>query len=66
MGRALVTALLGEARSAGYRTMRLETLEAMTEAVTLYRSLGFRETAPYHPPNSDHDRTVFMELDLSR
>jgi len=62
-GRALVTRLLDEARAAGYAAMRLDTLaDRMPAAVSLYRSLGFREIAPYN----DHpvEGTLFMELAL--
>jgi GNAT superfamily N-acetyltransferase len=64
VGRALMVALINEARSAGYRDLRLETLEAMSEARELYRSLGFREVPPWRPPSTDHDRTVSMALVL--
>jgi putative acetyltransferase len=47
IGRALAVAVMDEARSAGYRAMRLDTMARMTAAVRLYRMLGFVEIAPY-------------------
>jgi ribosomal protein S18 acetylase RimI-like enzyme len=64
VGRALMQALVGEAAKAGYGVIRLETLETMSRAQTLYRSLGFEHIAPYHASHTDHDRSVFMELVL--
>ena len=51
LGRRLLEALLAEAVVAGYREAVFDTLESMTAALTLYRSLGFAETEPYneHP-----------------
>jgi ribosomal protein S18 acetylase RimI-like enzyme len=51
LGRRLLEALLAEAVAAGYREAVFDTLESMTEALALYRSVGFAETAPYneHP-----------------
>jgi ribosomal protein S18 acetylase RimI-like enzyme len=59
-GRALAEALIAAAREIGYRAMRLDTLAPMTEAQSLYRSLGFREIAPYryNPLPGTH----FLEL----
>jgi GNAT superfamily N-acetyltransferase len=64
IGSALMQAAIHAARNAGCSTLRLETLEAMREAVALYGALGFVEAAPWHPPHTDHDRTRFMKLQL--
>ena len=53
-----------EGRRLGYRKMRLDTIaDRMTEAISLYNRLGFREIGPYgaHAEGC----TTFMELDLS-
>jgi len=63
IGRALAATIIEEARRLGYRKMRLDTIaDRMTEAVSLYRALGFREIPPYgdHPEGC----SLFMELDL--
>jgi len=62
VARALASAAVREARSVGYRCLRLDTLATMTAALTLYRSLGFRPTAPYRAnPMAD---AVYLELVL--
>jgi len=62
IGRPLATLVIEEARRIGYRTMRLDTISTMAEAIALYRSLGFRETEPYtHNPIPG---AVFFELGL--
>lgn len=64
VGRALAERLVAEARAAGYRAMRLDTLpERMVPANTLYESLGFREIHAYYPNPIPGVR--YMELDLS-
>jgi ribosomal protein S18 acetylase RimI-like enzyme len=66
IARMVVEQLLSDARSIGYRRVRLDTLVFMTEALALYRSLGFRpidaytdgETARY----GIEDQSVYLEL----
>jgi putative acetyltransferase len=62
LGRRLADAVLSEARAAGYRAVRLDTLPSMREAQALYVSLGFVDIPPYN----DHpiEGTRFMEKRL--
>jgi len=61
IGNALIEKLINEARSAGYKRMRLDTHPPkMGKAVGLYESYGFRQIPPYYDnPNPD---VLFMEL----
>ena len=63
LGRRLAEAVLSEARAAGYRAIRLDTLPSMREAQALYVSLGFVVIPPYN----DHpiEGTRFMEARLA-
>ena len=63
LGRALVQQVLTAARELGYERMRLDTIEPqMEQAVTLYRSFGFCEIAPYR--ENPIAGALFMELKL--
>jgi len=61
-GRALATAVIDEAREIGYFVMRLDTVPWMTTAITLYKSLGFRDIGPYR--HNPIEGAKFMELAL--
>ncbi|UCG32307.1 MAG: GNAT family N-acetyltransferase [Phycisphaerales bacterium] len=62
IGRLLATHIVQEARQIGYKAMRLDTVPWMTEAITLYLSLGFREIQPYRFNPIEGAR--FFELEL--
>jgi ribosomal protein S18 acetylase RimI-like enzyme len=62
VGRLLAEQVVAEARKAGYRLMRLDSLPSMGSALSLYRQLGFREIRPYR--NNPIEGAVFMELQL--
>ena len=75
IGRAMVNRLIHDARSVGYRQLKLESLEFLNSAHSLYQSVGFREISPYADNSMESyqaagqlDRyyaiTVFMEMDL--
>jgi putative acetyltransferase len=47
IGRELALAIIDEAKRLGYKAIRLDTVEAMTEASALYRALGFQQIDAY-------------------
>jgi GNAT superfamily N-acetyltransferase len=63
VGRALVGALLVAARGLGYRRMMLAGAARHTEALALYRSLGFTED-PNLPDTGAGDTEVRLIRDL--
>lgn len=63
-GVALARAVLDEAARLGYATMRLDTLERLSEAMRLYETLGFRRIPAYYA--NPLPEVVYWELDLKR
>ena len=61
LGRGLLEHLVGEARSLGYERVRLDTNEALIEAIALYEKMGFRSVERF---NDDPHATHFFELQL--
>jgi ribosomal protein S18 acetylase RimI-like enzyme len=63
LGRVLTERLVAEARSIGFRQMRLDTVEpVMTDAVAMYRRLGFYEIPAYC--KNPIAGALYMQLDL--
>jgi ribosomal protein S18 acetylase RimI-like enzyme len=63
IGLAMAERLIADARTIGYRRMRLDTVPAsMGAAVKMYRTFGFREIAPYR--FNPTPGVIFMELML--
>lgn len=62
IGRALVLSIVDRARALGYERMLLDTIPGMDRAQSLYRSLGFKEIAPYR--NNPNPGTLYFELRL--
>jgi ribosomal protein S18 acetylase RimI-like enzyme len=63
VGKALVDAVIHQARRIGYREMRLDTLPDMAEAVGIYRRAGFEPIAPYY--KNPIAETVYFGLSLA-
>jgi len=61
-GRKLAEAIVADARTIGYRELKLDTLEWMTDARKLYAKLGFRECDPYY--DNPLPGAVYMALVL--
>ena len=63
-GRKLCEQLINHGMVMGFKFMRLDTLERMQSAVSLYSMLGFEEIAPYCF-NPD-ETAIFMQYDLQQ
>jgi GNAT superfamily N-acetyltransferase len=65
LGRILTDALMASAREDGFTTVQLDTADRFTEAIALYRSLGFAHVAPYQAyPDRLMPHMVFMAREL--
>ena len=47
LARRLMTAIEDQARAFGMTRLNLDTNEALTDAIALYRATGWQDTAPY-------------------
>ena len=61
-GRRLAEAVIADARVIGYRELKLDTFEWMTDARRLYSELGFRDCAPYY--DNPMPGVLYMSLAL--
>lgn len=56
---------MSKAISGGYTTMQLDTGDRLTEAISMYKSMGFENILPYHEyPERLMPYLVFMEKSL--
>jgi len=62
LGHRLAERICQEAREAGYLRICLDTLPAMTAALQIYRSLGFKQIEPY--VFNPVDGALFLGLEL--
>ena len=63
LGRRLLAELEAQAAARGVRTLRLETNRALDEAISLYRTAGYREVAAF---NDEHYADHWFEKTLDR
>ena len=63
VGRALVLAMIDEARAMGEPALKLVTVPAFEDALALYTSLGFRRVSAFRPSSAPD--AVFMERELT-
>ena len=63
LGRALAERIIAEARTLGYRRMKLDTLPQLGTALALYRKLGFVDAARYN--DNPVEGVTFLALDLA-
>lgn len=62
LSKNLINNLIAHAKQMNYKTIRLDTLPQMKEAVNLYTLIGFKEIKPYR--FNPVDGAKYMELTL--
>ena len=62
LGEKMTRRIMDDAREAGYKWLRLDTLPGLKSALKLYRRMGFYEIAPYY--DCLVPKTIFMEIAL--
>jgi putative acetyltransferase len=62
IGKAMVEQLMKDAAQLGYTTMKLDTLQKLQPAITLYKQYGFTETTAYY--KNPLPSVVYMEKRL--
>ena len=62
LGEQMLNRIMEDARAAGYKRLRLDTLPTLTTALSLYCRKGFQEIAPYY--DCLIPGTIFMEKEL--
>ena len=63
IGRKLAEEVISEARKIGYSLMKLDTVDTMKAAITMYKSMGFSDTSAYR--YNPIEGAVYMELKLT-
>jgi GNAT superfamily N-acetyltransferase len=62
LGRVLMDWLIAEARQMSYREMVGDTMPVMTQALEMYRRMGFEQTGPY--AENPTPGAIFLRLKL--
>ena len=62
IGSVLVKRIIQDARDIGYRSILLDTLLFLEDAVRMYRRIGFHETKKYN--NNPMETAVYMRMEL--
>ena len=62
IGKLLIDTIIAEAKNMQYKYMVLDSLSSLERAVSIYKSMGFRETEPYY--NNPISGAVYLRLDL--
>lgn len=62
IGRRMMDRIITDARAKGYKTMLLDTLPNLTDALGLYEKIGFKPTEKYN--DNPLDYAIFLKLEL--